>query len=114
MKYLLMFGGTVEDQQAYQELSTGERRQRGENVARWFAENHARIVASERLEPPETATTIRHEGSGRIVVTDGPFIEGKERVGGYAVIEVSDLDEALDMARAWPGSSFVEIRPIAS
>ena len=46
------------------------------------------------------------------MVTDGPFIEAKEQIGGYAAIEVADLDEALRMARTWPGRGAVEIRPV--
>jgi hypothetical protein len=45
-----------------------------------------------------------------VIVTDGPFIESKEVIGGFALIEVADLDEALAMAKDWPGT--VEIRPI--
>ena len=48
--------------------------------------------------------------SGTPLFTDGPFIESKEVIGGFALIEVADLDEALAMAREWPGT--VEIRPI--
>ena len=46
------------------------------------------------------------------MVVDGPFIEAKEVIGGYAIVEVADLDEALQMAKSWPGLTSVEIRPI--
>jgi hypothetical protein len=46
------------------------------------------------------------------VVVDGPFLEAKEAIGGYASIDVVDLDEALRMARTWPGRGTVEIRPV--
>ena len=49
-------------------------------------------------------------GDGKVTVTDGPFIESKEVIGGYAEVEVADLDEALAMAKEWPGT--VEIRPV--
>jgi hypothetical protein len=45
------------------------------------------------------------------MVTDGPFIEAKEVIGGFAVVDVADLDEALEMAKAWPGGD-VEVRPV--
>jgi hypothetical protein len=45
-------------------------------------------------------------------VIDGPFLEGNELIGGYAEIEVADLDEALAVAKAWPGGGAVEIRPV--
>jgi len=46
-------------------------------------------------------------------VTDGPFIEGKEIIGGFWVVNVDNLDEALKMAKEWPASTMVEVRPIA-
>jgi hypothetical protein len=46
------------------------------------------------------------------MVVDGPFIEAKEVIGGYAIVEVADLDEALQMAKTWPGQTSVEIRPV--
>lgn len=46
------------------------------------------------------------------VVTDGPFVEGKEVVSGYVEVDVADLDEALQIAREWPACPLVEIRPV--
>ena len=54
---------------------------------------------------------MRLEGAGPIV-TDGPFVEGKEVVSGYAEVDVEDLDQALAIARDWPACPVVEIRPI--
>ena len=62
---------------------------------------------------PETATTVRLDGA-EAVITDGPFVEGKEVVSGYAEIEVADLDVALRMVKTWPGCPVVEIRPLES
>jgi hypothetical protein len=44
-------------------------------------------------------------------ITDGPFLEAKEAIGGYASIDVADLHEAMRMTRTWPGRGAVEIRP---
>jgi len=49
---------------------------------------------------------------GQPIVKDGLFMEGKEIVGGYTEVEAADLDEALEMAKAWPGGGTVEIRPV--
>jgi hypothetical protein len=57
---------------------------------------------------------VRFGPTGPGVVTDGPFLEGKEQIGGYAEIDVADLDEALEMARTWPGRGTVEIRPVVT
>ncbi len=45
-------------------------------------------------------------------MTDGPFVEAKESVGGYAIVEARDLDEALSLAKTWPCGGTIEIRPI--
>ena len=65
------------------------------------------------LHPSSTATVVRVEG-GDVLITDGPFVEGKEVVSGYTEIEVANLDEALRMVRTWPGCPIVEIRPLES
>ncbi|TDC61102.1 hypothetical protein E1200_29405 [Actinomadura sp. GC306] len=111
MKYVLMFADTEEFSRALGAMSEAERQEAFEAVGRWFAEHAAQITHHARLDHPETATTMRLSG-GDAVVTDGPFVEGKEVVSGYAEIEVADLDEAMAIARGWPGCPVVEIRPI--
>ncbi|PID96225.1 MAG: hypothetical protein CSA84_06175 [Actinomycetales bacterium] len=69
-------------------------------------------VAGAPLLPPETATTIR-KTRGSFTTTDGPFAETKEVLGGFDLIEVADLDAALEWARNVPGDSgTVEVRPV--
>ena len=70
-------------------------------------------VFGQGLHAPETATVLRPQGDD-VIVTDGPFVEGKEVVSGYTEIEVADLDEALRMVKTWPGCPIVEIRPLES
>ncbi len=67
-----------------------------------------------RLLPPHAATTIRVR-DGRISTTDGPWVETKEQLGGYYVLEARDLNEAIRVASKIPGAALgcVEIRPIA-
>ena len=114
MKYMLLFCGTREGQAAYDALTPEELGPRLERVGRWFGEHRARIVEGNQLQPPDTATTVHHERGDAPMITDGPFLEGNEVIGGYAVVEVDELDDALAMARTWPGGGSVEIRPIAS
>ncbi len=65
------------------------------------------------LEPSETATAVRGDGRGGFTVTDAPFAESKEVLGGYYVIEAADLDEALAIAKEVPApGGGVEVRPI--
>ena len=107
MKYVLLFCGTVEHQAAFEALSQDDLAERYAEVGRWFAQHGASITGGNQLAPRETATTVR-DG----VVTDGPFMEGNELIGGYAEVDVADLDAALAMARTWPGDGVVEIRPV--
>jgi hypothetical protein len=111
MKYILLFCGTDEDQRAFDAMSAQDLRQRYAAVGRWFAEHGAKIRDTNQLQPPETATCVRFDADGRPMVTDGPFLEGKEVIGGYAAIDVADLDAAMAMAKAWPGRGVVEVRP---
>jgi len=72
------------------------------------------LIACEGLEGSGASTTIR-VGSGGRQVTDGPFMETKEQLGGFALLEVRDLDEALEWAARtpWNGDGHVtEIRPV--
>lgn len=72
-------------------------------------------LASDTLQGAETATTVQVTDSGERIVTDGPFAETREVLGGYYLIDVPDLDAALDWAVRCPGSHHgarVEVRPI--
>ncbi|MDR2985541.1 MAG: YciI family protein [Nocardiopsaceae bacterium] len=112
MKYLLLFCGNAEDAAAFEALNPDELRARYAEVGAWFAENQSRLGATGQLQGPQTATSVTFGLDGPPVVTDGPYLEGKESIGGYAEIDVADLDEALRMAKAWPGRGTVEIRPL--
>ena len=69
--------------------------------------------ASDALQPTSTATTVRVK-DGERVVTDGPFAETREVLGGFYLIDVPDLDAALDWAARCPGAKYgsVEVRPV--
>ena len=112
MKYVTLFCGTLADQTAFDALSPDELRRRYAAVGRWFAENRERLGAGNQLQGPDAATTVRFDSNGKAIVKDGLFLEGKEIVGGYTEINVSDLDEALAVAKGWPGGGTVEIRPV--
>jgi hypothetical protein len=111
VKYVLMFVETEQFARDLEAMTETERQAAFEQVGQWFADHAAHIVHHARLRPAETATTVRLDGAGP-VVTDGPFVEGKEVVSGYAEIDVEDLDQALAIARDWPACPVVEIRPI--
>lgn len=69
-----------------------------------------RITGGEALERQSTATTVRRAGDD-IQVTDGPFAEAKEVIGGFYLIEAPDLDTVIELAKICP-STYVEIRPV--
>jgi hypothetical protein len=79
-----------------------------------FAENNAAALrGGNALNRTETATSVRKDPSGGFVVTDGPFAEAKETLGGYYLVEAADLDEAIAIARQVPAPfGGVEIRPV--
>ncbi len=112
MKYLLLFCGTLDGQRAYDALDDEALAARLAEVRRWFDVYGERVGARGQLQPPETATTVHLDRGDVPLVTDGPFLEGNEVVGGFCVVDVADLDDALAMARAWPGGGSVEVRPL--
>jgi hypothetical protein len=72
------------------------------------------VVGGGQLQPVETATTVRVE-NGETLLTDGPFVDAKEHLGGYLVIEADDLDAALELAARVPAARMggaVEVRPL--
>ena len=111
MKYVLLFGGTMEGAEQLPSPAREEAMADYRKSSEWFEKytRSGKVVGGEELQGPSTATTVSRK-NGKLIVTDGPFIESKEVIGGFALIEVADLDEALAMAKEWPGT--VEIRPI--
>ena len=72
------------------------------------------VVVGEQLQPAETATTVRVE-DGQMLITDGPFLDAKEHLGGFGLVEVDDLDAALEIAARIPAARMggaVEVRPL--
>jgi hypothetical protein len=79
----------------------------------FIAANAPALRGGNGLECSTTATTIRSDGAGDFMVTDGPFAETKEQIVGYYLIDAADLDAALALARHVPmGEGCVEVRPI--
>lgn len=112
MKYVLLFVETEQFENEMAAMSHDERERANALVMQWFAAHADKIRGGSKLQPAHTATTVRLDHGIEPLITDGPFVEGKEVVSGYAEIEVDDLDEALRMARSWPGCPLVEIRPL--
>jgi hypothetical protein len=113
VKYVLLFVDTEQFSNDLQAMGPVERARAYERVNQWMAEHADAITGGNKLREPDTATTVRLD-SGEPIITDGPFVEGKEVVSGYTEIDVADLDEALRMVKTWPGCPVVEIRPLES
>jgi len=111
MKYMLMFTATAGGQRQWDSMPEEQRSAEYARINQWFERAGARVVGGYELQPEQTATTVRFDG-GKPVVTDGPFLEAKETIAGYAIVDVEDLDEALGLAKAWPTGGTVEVRPV--
>ena len=112
MKYLCMI---YEDETLWQKMPKGE-------ADKIFGEYYdftdgikksGHYVGSNALQPTPTATTVRVR-NGKVSTTDGPFVETKEQLGGYYLIEAKDLNDAIQVAARCPGARHgsVEVRPI--
>jgi hypothetical protein len=100
-----------EDESSYADASPEVWRQMMEAHGRFsqqVGEKGGKVLGGEALQPTGTATSIRGD-----VVTDGPFAETKEALGGFYLIEARDLDHALDIAKLCPApGGGVEVRPV--
>jgi hypothetical protein len=76
--------------------------------------SNGNYVSGNRLQPPDTARTVRVR-DGKVLRTEGPYAETKEQIGGYFLIEATDMNEATEIAARIPGARYgcVELRPIA-
>ena len=72
----------------------------------WFTKHRDHVVGGEELDDPRTVKTLRRgrQGDG-IVVTDGPYVEAKEILGGFVILEAESMDRALAIAAEWPSLS---------
>jgi hypothetical protein len=109
MKYMLL---AYSNEQAWDER---EREQCYQDSAKFVHDLRAkgRDIVAAPLHPVATATSVRVRDGGR-VVTDGPFAETREQLGGYFIVDAADLDEAIAIAGQIPSARVgtIEIRPI--
>ncbi|HEY3112324.1 MAG TPA: YciI family protein [Gemmatimonadaceae bacterium] len=112
MKYLCLI---YDDEQQWQKFPKDvQDKYMGEYTA--FTETikkNGQYVGSNQLQPSHTATIVRSR-NGRVSTTDGPFVETKEQLGGYYLIEAKDLNDAIQVASRIPSarSGSVEVRPV--
>ena len=113
MHYMLQFYETPEERAKPNDPAQAEAYWGGWNAYIGALAQSGAMVGGNGLQPPEVATTLRVENGTRHVV-DGPFADTKEMLAGYVIVDVPDLDAALEWAARVPcvtGGS-VEIRPV--
>jgi len=112
-KYLILILG---DEQQWQAMSPQEEQRLGEGHRAFRVAAGVGVLDGQQLEPPAVATTLRGDLSGAVTITDGPFLETKEAVGGYYLLEATDLDQVIALAKQLPELSMshcaIEIRPV--
>jgi hypothetical protein len=119
MKYLLLLNNSTEATRSWESLSKDEAaRLRSEEVPKWaelmawMGEKGIELEGLE-LDGPRNVKTVRVR-DGEALVTDGPYVETKEQIGGYFLVELDNLDQAIELASRIPvvHTGSVEIRPL--
>lgn len=116
MRYLLTF---YADEAEWMGLPEGERNAAIGRIGEWYGAlaRAGTIVDGQRLAGGKRATTtvrlgrIQRTGDAPLV-TDGPFVEAKEAVGSFAIVDAKDRDAAIEIAKTWPAGGLVEVRPV--
>jgi hypothetical protein len=115
VKYLLLVCWDTDQMNAQEEPAPGTPPPAEEEPMPWVDDLRSRGIwqIGDQLAPPRRARTVRVR-EGRKQVTDGPFVETKEAVGGFDLIECGSLDEAVEIAAAHPLAAFgtIEVRPL--
>jgi hypothetical protein len=112
-KYMLLIVG---DDEQWEAMTPEQRKAHEAAHSAFAAEAGSRMVGGEELELATMSVTLRSDGAGGVLTTDGPFAETKEQVGGFYLLEASGLDEVIKLASMLPevqaSHSGVEIRPV--
>ena len=114
MKYLCLI---------YSDEAAGAARTQEQTTAMWGEymaytddiRKSGHLLGGEALQPTSTATTIRIR-NGKLSTTDGPFVETKEQLGGFYLVEAKDLNDAIQVASRIPGAKYgaIEVRPVST
>jgi len=109
MKYVMLI---ADETGFWESLSEEKRNETFGRIGQWWGElsQKGTIVGGHQLQPPQTATTVKVHG-GKSEVANGP-LNTKEALGGYGILEVANLDEAIAIVKSWPGDARVELRPV--
>jgi hypothetical protein len=118
MRYVLMNWVAPEDVTAWEAWSPDEQAADIQRHIEWFRKHRDHIVGGEELDEPRKIKTLRpgRQGEG-VIVTDGPYVETKEILGGFVILETDTEDEALAIAGEWPSlatqpNATVQLQPV--
>jgi hypothetical protein len=117
MRYVLFNWLSPEDIADWETWTPAQQEADIQRHLEWFGKHREHIVGGEELDEPRTVKTLRpgRQGEG-VVVTDGPYVEAKEILGGFVILEVDSMDEAVAIAREWPSlhsqpNATVQVQP---
>jgi hypothetical protein len=117
MRYVLFNWLSPEDVADWDAWTPEEQQADIQRHTAWFAKHRDHIVGGEELDEPRTVKTLRpgRQGEG-IVVTDGPYVEAKEILGGFVILEAESMEQAVEIASDWPSlvsqpNSTVQVQP---
>ena len=112
-KYMILIYG---DEQQWDSMSPEQMRAHDAGHQGFRAAAGSAVIGGQELESASLATTLRSDAVGQVATTDGPFLETKEVLGGFYLLEAPDLDAVIALASRLPevhaGHSAVEIRPV--
>ena len=118
MRHVMLTFVDPDDAAAYYRLSPEEQGADVERHIAWFRKHGERIVGGEELDEPARVKALRpgRQGEG-VVVTDGPYVETKEILGGFVILETETAEEALAIASEWPSlqnqpNATVHLQPV--
>ncbi|MGW6277223.1 YciI family protein [Kribbella sp. NPDC055071] len=114
-KYMILIFG---DEAEWTAMSSEEEKKIHEAHGEFRAKAGDAVLASGQLEPSQTATSLRAGAAGQVAITDGPFLEAKEVLGGFYLVEAEDLDRVIALSSGLREvhvvHSGVEIRPLVN
>ena len=117
MRYVLFNWLSPEDLADWETWTPEQQRSDVQRHAEWFAKHREHIVGGEELDAPRTVKTLRRgRQEDGIVVTDGPYVESKEILGGFVILEAESMEQAVEIASDWPSlasqpNATVQVRP---
>ena len=118
MRYVIFNWVHPDDAAAWEAMSPDEQAEDVERHRAWFRRFGEKVVGGEELDEPRTVKALRRGRQAEgIVVTDGPYVETKEILGGFVIVEAADMEEAVAMAREWPSlagqpNATVQVQPV--